>query len=67
MSNVRLTNRVLSAAEMNTFPLDLVSGTAFCVQGSPATDLATLVPLGLQSPGTVATSELTVALRSYNP
>ena len=67
MRNVRFTNRVLSFSELYAFPLDMVQDAALCVQGSPPMNLATATPLTAQSPGSVATLQLTSALVSYIP
>jgi hypothetical protein len=57
LSNVRWTNRALSAAEVGVFPLepDTCPETTFCVQGVPAKDLrSSNIALGLRGNGTVA-------------
>ena len=67
ISDVRFTNRVLSTSEMVKFPLDMAQDAALCVQGSPPMNLATATQLTTQSPGSVATLQLTSALVSYIP
>ena len=67
ISNVRLTNRVLLAAEMNKFPLNVLPESVLCVQGSPSTNLADGTPMVLQAPGGVFVSQHLSPLGSYIP